>query len=117
MSVLKSFTALNAALTESAVKAPLTFSSALVAMAASTTPIWLNEPSGIFGAYFLSTSRYSWLSGPLALVRFSSALTPSLPSHWDPSASDRKSVLHGVRSEEHTSELQSHVNLVCRLLL
>src|SRR5690242_20916115 len=25
--------------------------------------------------------------------------------------------LHRVRSEEHTSELQSHVNLVCRLLL
>src|SRR5438477_12748212 len=24
---------------------------------------------------------------------------------------------HGLRSEEHTSELQSHVNLVCRLLL
>src|SRR5690242_21107167 len=24
---------------------------------------------------------------------------------------------HGTRSEEHTSELQSHVNLVCRLLL
>src|SRR5690242_21018321 len=23
----------------------------------------------------------------------------------------------GIRSEEHTSELQSHVNLVCRLLL
>src|SRR4051812_49939226 len=27
------------------------------------------------------------------------------------------SVLVGERSEEHTSELQSHVNLVCRLLL
>src|SRR5690242_21346598 len=26
-------------------------------------------------------------------------------------------VLGGLRSEEHTSELQSHVNLVCRLLL
>src|SRR5690242_20860250 len=26
-------------------------------------------------------------------------------------------VMIGVRSEEHTSELQSHVNLVCRLLL
>src|SRR5690242_21626459 len=26
-------------------------------------------------------------------------------------------VHHGLRSEEHTSELQSHVNLVCRLLL
>src|SRR5207237_9205940 len=25
--------------------------------------------------------------------------------------------LRGVRSEEHTSELQSHLNLVCRLLL
>src|SRR5260370_15016554 len=24
---------------------------------------------------------------------------------------------HGGRSEEHTSELQSHLNLVCRLLL
>src|SRR6266480_6439190 len=35
---------------------------------------------------------------------------------------DRIAVSHGqrtalVRSEEHTSELQSHVNLVCRLLL
>src|SRR4051812_49622919 len=27
------------------------------------------------------------------------------------------SVVTGTRSEEHTSELQSHVNLVCRLLL
>src|SRR5260370_28991218 len=26
-------------------------------------------------------------------------------------------VLRGERSEEHTSELQSHLNLVCRLLL
>src|SRR4029077_5175649 len=25
--------------------------------------------------------------------------------------------MHGCRSEEHTSELQSHLNLVCRLLL
>src|SRR4051812_49551657 len=25
--------------------------------------------------------------------------------------------VYGLRSEEHTSELQSHVNLVCRLLL
>src|SRR6266571_1430560 len=28
-----------------------------------------------------------------------------------------ESVEHLARSEEHTSELQSHVNLVCRLLL
>src|SRR5690242_21616708 len=29
----------------------------------------------------------------------------------------RSSLQKSVRSEEHTSELQSHVNLVCRLLL
>src|SRR6266571_6562323 len=29
----------------------------------------------------------------------------------------RRSVLEAVRSEEHTSELQSHVKIVCRLLL
>src|SRR4051812_49624729 len=28
-----------------------------------------------------------------------------------------KAMIVGTRSEEHTSELQSHVNLVCRLLL
>src|SRR5260221_3252306 len=30
---------------------------------------------------------------------------------------DRKKYAVGVRSEEHTSELQSHSDLVCRLLL
>src|SRR5260370_11121492 len=30
---------------------------------------------------------------------------------------DKKEREHGDRSEEHTSELQSHLNLVCRLLL
>src|SRR5690242_20848964 len=32
-------------------------------------------------------------------------------------AKDRARVKYRPRSEEHTSELQSHVNLVCRLLL
>src|SRR5690242_6431916 len=36
---------------------------------------------------------------------------PRGASRWRPRR------LRGVRSEEHTSELQSHVNLVCRLLL
>src|SRR5260370_16035754 len=30
---------------------------------------------------------------------------------------DRQQIRAPVRSEEHTSELQSHLNLVCRLLL
>src|SRR5260370_25943123 len=34
-----------------------------------------------------------------------------------PSAVSSSSVLAVGRSEEHTSELQSHLNLVCRLLL
>src|SRR5690242_14642092 len=33
------------------------------------------------------------------------------------SGSDRLAEVATMRSEEHTSELQSHVNLVCRLLL
>src|SRR5260370_18476522 len=38
-------------------------------------------------------------------------LTATLSSWWD------KWIIDGIRSEEHTSELQSHLNLVCRLLL
>src|SRR5260370_24926602 len=30
---------------------------------------------------------------------------------------DRQDLAHRGRSEEHTSELQSHLNIVCRLLL
>src|SRR5690242_21144682 len=36
-------------------------------------------------------------------------------ARWRPVRRDLDAV--GERSEEHTSELQSHVNLVCRLLL
>src|SRR5260370_30883742 len=43
------------------------------------------------------------------------------PSHenlaFDRGALDFVDKSRGVRSEEHTSELQSHLNLVCRLLL
>src|SRR5256885_8447429 len=40
------------------------------------------------------------------------ALQRACPGTWDAPAS-----LCGIRSEEHTSELQSPCNLVCRLLL
>src|SRR5260221_7201316 len=39
----------------------------------------------------------------------------SIPSF--PWADDRSAGNEGMRSEEHTSELQSHSDLVCRLLL
>ena len=70
----------------------------------------------------LSTVRYSFLHGslrPRPLV-FPSASFPFLPLPCVrfPSVSPlRSSHRFQVRSEEHTSELQSLVNLVCRLLL
>src|SRR5256885_13245957 len=45
---------------------------------------------------------------PLVRVR-----RPGPPGH----VRDRREVVHEGRSEEHTSELQSPCNLVCRLLL
>src|SRR4051812_49963555 len=54
---------------------------------------------------------YSIVSGstdPLA-VKPNSFFQPVSPGEWICAAA--------YRSEEHTSELQSHVNLVCRLLL
>src|SRR5260370_28076433 len=41
-----------------------------------------------------------------------------LPAHYEPVESPVGNLLYPKhRSEEHTSELQSHLNLVCRLLL
>src|SRR5713101_3788732 len=39
------------------------------------------------------------------------------PAHAGLGQRHRQAPLGAIRSEEHTSELQSHVNLVCRLLL
>src|SRR5438477_6772980 len=44
------------------------------------------------------------------------------PNHWLERGNPKRLMVfsgrsHPERSEEHTSELQSHVNLVCRLLL
>src|SRR5260370_14870910 len=66
----------------------------------------LTSPSALLGPGFcriVSEPERSWLS-------ISSLTTPSDRSP-DPRAR------WGWRSEEHTSELQSHLNLVCRLLL
>src|SRR5260370_2825315 len=43
----------------------------------------------------------------------SQSLLPASEPHLPPASIDRRE----CRSEEHTSELQSHLNLVCRLLL
>src|SRR5256885_9112152 len=64
---------------------------------------------------YVSTWSWSGLSGcklPVGLAR--PASSPRLTSGDD--ASERL-WMRAVRSEEHTSELQSPCNLVCRLLL
>src|SRR5260370_19101255 len=42
---------------------------------------------------------------------------PELPLHHPDRAAALGGAVPDARSEEHTSELQSHLNLVCRLLL
>src|SRR5690242_21214430 len=57
-----------------------------------------------------------------AAKRVSHSRPPAASASWSSSSSTRarpagvRSAI-AARSEEHTSELQSHVNLVCRLLL
>src|SRR5690348_17951057 len=61
-------------------------------------------------------SRVGWLAA--AILLFAVLLVWFLPARWV--APFVQSRLHGLRldrSEEHTSELQSPVHLVCRLLL
>src|SRR5690242_4253839 len=65
----------------------------------SSQSIQFANPSGIINPMMLMFS-----SGSGNPDRMVIAHSPSFPD-W------------GLRSEEHTSELQSHVNLVCRLLL
>src|SRR2546422_6713987 len=57
--------------------------------------------------------------GAAARERGAPAAAPADPPH-DPGARRMKGRAHvraGMRSEEHTSELQSRLHLVCRLLL
>src|SRR5437773_9130492 len=50
-----------------------------------------------------------------SIATYSNVVTNSVPRH---SSSDtRRPSVSATRSEEHTSELQSHHDLVCRLLL
>src|SRR5260370_22608671 len=54
-------------------------------------------------------------AGQRAVPRaFPGRCAPGISDALDPAGRARTG---GVRSEEHTSELQSHLNLVCRLLL
>src|SRR5713101_5088334 len=61
-----------------------------------------------------SSSGVTWMRPPRALGSFTASITG-----WgnDGTVDTNVRVPMRMRSEEHTSELQSHVNIVCRLLL
>src|SRR5690242_21400706 len=91
-----------------------------------TRDIWtaVKRPPGAGFRYFARTSVATLTSPPLPMVEDE---LMQLSSPWqrrsvlaDASREPLRWIEHErpeVRSEEHTSELQSHVNLVCRLLL
>src|SRR5438477_10984741 len=54
---------------------------------------------------------------PYTTLFRSSVTMPRQLCHSVPHRQRSRDRLRSLRSEEHTSELQSHVNLVCRLLL
>src|SRR5262249_61571940 len=54
---------------------------------------------------------------PISVLRADTPVSEYEPGTWGPNAASPSIVPEGGRSEEHTSELQSLTNLVCRLLL
>src|SRR5260370_10277777 len=54
---------------------------------------------------------------PYTTLFRSNRLTPARCTDWESRAGSSRLPAELLRSEEHTSELQSHLNLVCRLLL
>src|SRR5688572_31481233 len=96
--------------------------SAACASAAETAPECISEKVVAGNAFSIhsGSSSGSWRSRASTPVRFSSSASSSERPRRRTSASNTFSAI-GVRSllrsEEHTSELQSQSNLVCRLLL
>src|SRR5438132_10756213 len=63
----------------------------------------------------LFRSRIGW--GPARHMPRTRSHARRIPLAISPTRRDRRPTPRPVRSEEHTSELQSHSDLVCRLLL
>src|SRR5690348_17699145 len=63
------------------------------------------------------SARHGHLAGPPAYFSIISCRNAASSSVWTPRVRAFSSLVPASRSEEHTSELQSPVHLVCRLLL
>src|SRR5690606_41398608 len=86
----------------------------------ATYPLSLHDALPIFGDYVLAGGEAAVLVVTEAVARLLPGVLGNAESHRDDSFAPgaMAGLLEGpVRSEEHTSELQSRENLVCRLLL
>src|SRR5260370_15273900 len=68
----------------------------------------LRQPRRTLRKQVIPGNRQTGIAGSLVVIDLQSMI-PGHHLHVDGN--------HALRSEEHTSELQSHLNLVCRLLL
>src|SRR5260370_5961147 len=86
-------------------------------------PPWLLSDDYVI--FFFLMIRRPPSSTPFPYTPLSRSLIDGKPATVDAAVEAAADFLHeahmplvyGMRSEEHTSELQSHLNLVCRLLL
>src|SRR5205807_10417884 len=86
----------------------------------ATAPAWCADSSAARCTASAFTAVSAALSNSPVRMRITRSIvwTKILPSPTSPvRAEERMALMHGSRSEEHTSELQSPCNLVCRLLL
>src|SRR5207244_12236467 len=90
-----------------------------------TYPLSLHDALPIYPVTRVSI-RYPWVdtnhdtvvqSGEIIIPNNNIANFLALTGNWNPAAPGSPTVSNTVRSEEHTSELQSPDHLVCRLLL
>src|SRR5438477_359142 len=112
--------------TSTAADAPIIKAMLAVLKRAAIDPVVLPRLAGSYPGYVFTNPPISLAAGHYGLGHGSGAhapdeyfvIEPSNPkvSSWD-GAVPTADLRVRWRSEEHTSELQSHVNLVCRLLL
>src|SRR2546427_2715643 len=67
--------------------------------------------------HVLTASFLGWIFDGYEAYALLLVMTPALRQLLDPAELPDLPRYAGIRSEEHTSELQSQSNLVCRLLL
>src|SRR4030066_1827881 len=71
----------------------------------------------LYGVFFSSRRRHTIFKCDWSSDVCSSDLLHLLPGRVECDLHEFAAAVPHTRSEEHTSELQSHLNLVCRLLL